>query len=104
MQEAFTFDTRLGVTVLREDIDWTRYSPEERGKIWAKWALLCSSMVGRVAELEIEIMKKLDAMYEVKTEDEMHEINNEMMELASIVCDLNILSRSVYADMAKAHF
>jgi hypothetical protein len=102
--EAFVMDERLGVEVLREDLDWSRYSEAERSKIWSKWALMCSSMINRVQHLEVEIMAKLDAMYEANTEEEMHLLNNEMMEIASVVCDLNILSRSVYADMARAHF
>ncbi|KEO83920.1 hypothetical protein [Tumebacillus flagellatus] len=104
MQEAFIFDTRLGVNVLREDLDWTKYSEEERAKILTRWAIMCSGMNMRISELEVEIMEKLDQMYDAKDADEMHNLNTEMMELASVVCDLNILSRSVYADLAKAHF
>lgn len=102
--EAFVFDERLGVDVLREDLDWGRYTEGERSKIWSIWALKCSSMINRVQDLEVEIMAKLDAMYEANTEEDMHRLNNEMMEIASVVCDLNILSRSVYTDMARAHF
>ncbi|MBL0386518.1 hypothetical protein JJB07_07640 [Tumebacillus sp. ITR2] len=104
MQEAFIFDTRLGVNVLRPDLDWTNYSEEERRKIMTRWAIMCSGMTMRISELEVEIMEKLDAMYEANDADEMHRLNTEMMEIASVVCDLNILSRSVYADLAKAHF
>lgn len=104
MQEAFIFDTRLGVQVLREDLDWAKYSAEERRQIMTRWMIICSSMNNRVQELEVDIMEKLDEMYEAKDEEEMHLLNTEMMELASVVCDLNILARSVYADLAKAHF
>jgi hypothetical protein len=104
MEEAFIFDTRLGVKVLRDDLDWSAFSEEERSKLWAKWALMCANMTDRVRELEVDIMNTLEKMYEAKTEEEMHQLNNEMMELASVVCDLNILARSVYSDMAKAHF
>jgi hypothetical protein len=104
MHEAFVFDQRLGVHVLREDYDMSRLPEQERRKLFGQWALMCASMTNRVADLEVEIMAKLDELYEVKTEEEMHEVNNQMMEIASVVCDLNILSRSVYQDMAKAHF
>lgn len=104
MHEAFVMDTRLGVYVLREDLDWKQYSEAERKKIWAQWQLLCSGMTNRVSELEVLVMEKLEEMYSAKTEEEMHLANNEMMEMASIICDLNILARSVYEDLAKAHF
>lgn len=104
MHEAFVYDQRLGVHVLRTDLDLTRYSEQERRKIMGEWAMMCASMTNRVADLEVEIMKKLDEMYAAKTDQEMHELNNQMMEIASVVCDLNILSRSVFADLAKAHF
>jgi len=104
MHEAFTFDTRMGVYLLREDYDLSKLSPEERKQVWSKWILICANMTDRVAELEAKMMEKLEAMYTVETADEMHDLNTEMMDLASIVCDLNILSRSAYEDMAKAHF
>ena len=104
MQEAFVYDTRLGVNILREDLDWTQYSEQERRQILTRWAIMCSGMTNRVQDLEVDIMAKLDAMYAANDEDEMNRLNTEMMDIASIVCDLNILSRSVYADLAKAHF
>ncbi|PWK11216.1 hypothetical protein [Tumebacillus permanentifrigoris] len=104
MHEAFVFDKRLGVNILREDLDWTQFSEQERSSILTRWAIMCSGMTNRVQDLEVDIMEKLDAMYRANDEDEMHRLNTEMMEIASIVCDLNILSRSVYADLAKAHF
>jgi hypothetical protein len=104
MHEAFTFDTRLGVYVLRDDFDLSQLNETERKQVWGQWILICANMTDRVAELEKQMMEKLEAMYTVKTEEEMHELNTEMMELASIVCDLNILSRSVYEDLAKVHF
>jgi hypothetical protein len=104
MQEAFAFDTRLGVKVLRPDIEWERYTPEERKKIWSRWILMCSGMTDRVSELEVAIMAKLEEIYTAKTDDEMHHINDEMMELASAICDLNILARSVYEELNKVHF
>jgi len=104
MQEAFTFDTRLGVNVLRKDLDWNQYTEEERKKIWSQWQLLCSGMTNRVSELEKEIMERYELMYSAKTEDELHRLNDEMMEMASVICDLNILARSVYDEMNKVHF
>ena len=104
MHEAFIYDKRLGLHVLNEDYDLSQLSEDERKKVWGQWVLICANMTDRVADLEAQMMEKLEAMYTVETADEMHDLNTEMMELASTVCDLNILSRSIYEDMAKAHF
>jgi hypothetical protein len=103
-REAFSYDTRLGIYVLRQDLDWTQFSEEDRKKIASKWVLICSALTDRVAELEVQMMEKLEAMYSAKDEEEMHQLNSEMMDYASIACDLNILARNVFADLAKAHF
>lgn len=104
MHEAFLFDKRLGVYLLRPDFDASKYSAEERSRIFSQWSLLCASMTNRVSEIEAEINELLDLMYKVKTDEEMHEINHQMSELASVICDLNILSRAIHPELFKVHF
>ncbi|ASS76241.1 hypothetical protein CIG75_15690 [Tumebacillus algifaecis] len=102
--EAFTYDTRLGIYALRTDLDWSRLSEADRKRVGAKWVLICSALTDRVVELEVKMMDALEMMYTAKDEEEMHQLNNEMMDYASIACDLNILARNVFDDLAKAHF
>ncbi|HEU4964818.1 MAG TPA: hypothetical protein VFV52_13310, partial [Bacilli bacterium] len=104
MHEAFIFDKRLGVYVLRDDFNAAKYTPEECSRIFSQWSLLCASMTNRVSEIEAKINELLEQMYIVKTDDEMHEINYRMSELASVICDLNILSRAIHPEMFKVHF
>ncbi|TCP55477.1 hypothetical protein EV586_103129 [Tumebacillus sp. BK434] len=102
--EAFAYDTRLGIYVLRPDLHWGQFSEADQKRIGSKWVLICSALTDRVADLEVQMMDALERMYSAKDEEEMHQLNNEMMEYASIACDLNILARKVYDDLAKAHF
>ncbi|MFD2171630.1 hypothetical protein [Tumebacillus lipolyticus] len=102
--EAFTFDARLGIYTLNSDLDWSRFTEEERKRIAARWVLICSALTDRVAELEVMMMDRIEAIYTAQDEEEMHQLNDQMMDFASVACDLNILARSVFEDLAKAHF
>ncbi|TCS84187.1 hypothetical protein [Tepidibacillus fermentans] len=89
----FIYDDRLGIHIPDFRVDWEDLSLNEQLKVIDRWEKERAKIPDRIKELEEEIMKKQDEMFEIPFE-EFVEVHKEIVDLSSAINDLNIWFRT----------
>jgi hypothetical protein len=103
MEEHFTFDQRLGISIPNLNMEWAQYSEETQQDILFHWEQIRGSIPDRIAELENMINQKQAQLSEESNFKISCELNSEIAELASIINDLWLWYRANQTMEDKMH-
>ena len=85
------FDERLQVDRPFLNVDYEQLTEEERSQFELMCQEICAHIPEKIKEFEKKYMEKFEALKEAEEEEQFLAITDEMNELSSIICDLNLL-------------
>ncbi|WP_456278000.1 hypothetical protein [Bacillus sp. AK128] len=103
MNENFSFNNRLGISVPDFSKSWDTFTDKEQQEILMIWEKIRGRIPDRIGELENEINSK---QAELDNENDFPRsclLNSEISELASIINDLWLWYRANQQVSSKAH-
>lgn len=103
MNEHFSFDQRLGISIPNLALEWAQYSDETQQAILFKWEQIRGSIPDRIADLEKMINQKQTQLSNESNFKTSCELNSEIAELASIINDLWLWFRANQTVSDKMH-
>ena len=100
---SFIYDNRLGISVPHLGVSWNDLSPKIQAVIVERWERIRGHIPDRIYEVEEEINRLQQALYEEEDFEQSCIINSQISELASIINELWIWYRTVEDVNNKVH-
>ncbi|MFV9510642.1 hypothetical protein [Tepidibacillus sp. LV47] len=89
----FVYNDRLGIHIPDFQVDWEDLSLDEQVAVIDRWERERAKIPDRIKELEEEILRKQDIMFQIPFEEYV-EVHKEIIDLSSAINDLNIWFRT----------
>ncbi|WP_226667035.1 hypothetical protein [Metabacillus litoralis] len=94
MNEFFTYNPRLKISLPKLDQEWDSYSLHTQNRILTDWERIRGHIPDRIAELEENINLKQEELNDEENFKRSCELTEEISDLASIINDLWIWYRT----------
>lgn len=99
----FVYQKRLGIKLPYLEKGWEEYSIAEQYEILATWEIIRGRIPDRIKQIEQQINRKQQALYDEENFIESCRLNSEIADLASAINDLQIWFRVQQEVNGKRH-